>query len=472
MSNINSSRRSFLKQGGALSAGGVIGPSWMLNLAAMADASAAIATDYKALVCVFLEGGNDACNTILPPDGSKSLIRYNAVRSKAALDFNKGTFAPLSFGTPLDKTFRLHPKLTEVAALYKSKKLAVVANVGNILKPTTRDLFTAQTSIPPRQSGRSNMESTGWGGRYLDNDTYSGLRSVVVGDNNKFSVGDKVQAYGMVPKIGVVPLLPTAANKTVFGNLPVSTVEKVIQGNFKSARPNLIEQDYAKLVTNALALQKTMGPIMAANPDFGQADKPNSTLAEDLLVVAKTIAGQCVTGRQVFFVSLRGFDTHSDQAKHTALMAELSLSLNYFYKLLTEIKAADKVVTFTASDFGRLLHGNGDGADHGWGGHQLVMGDALVGKAGGTIIGRVPSYEHNGTDYVDQQMTADGAMIPEISIQSYAAALGQWFEVSNIASVFTTPSTNTLLLAPFANTAFTDGKGVLKDLLPAPTAVV
>lgn len=502
MSEINSSRRSFLKQGGALSAAGTVGAPWLLNLSAMADAAAATLTDdYKALVCVFLAGGNDACNTILPklneapfPTTSKrrsSMQRYEEVRSQIALPAAQRA---LTISTPAGQ-HPIHPALQNVHRMYGEGKVAFVANVGNVFGKTDRS--TPDLALPPRlrshndqqgfwQSGRMNSEPSGWGGRFAQQRSFNptGLpietrsnkpyadyfRSVIIGSNVPFGMGDAngtdvVRAYGLGAKgDGVIPLLKQTQDGKLFGAASQTLLRQVMRGQFKAPRANLLEQDYMDVQARALDTQAYLSDALKVIPDTSVPE--DAQLTKDLLMVARVIRAHAnAKGRQVFFVTLDQFDTHGNQNyKHPLLLAELDTALNRFQSALGN--ASGKVVTFTASDFGRLLHANGDGTDHAWGGHALVMGDAVVGKGGKSVIGTIPSYETDAAgNYVDPQMTGDGAMVPTISVQSYAGALGRWFGLDDatLTSVFNDGTASRL--ASSVGMPHADGAGVLKGLL-------
>lgn len=463
------SRRNFLKQSGAMSGLGMTGGSWLLNLATMGDAAAATGGGYKALVCVFLYGGNDACNTVLPLDAA-SWQRYSDVRNIPA-----NVTGPL-VDLRLDQTslrridavrangqavqYGLHPNLANVESLYKAKKLAVVANVGTLVKaPMVRSDISASDAagqLPPKlrshndqqvewQSGRSNIEDRGWGGRTEDpaafaftqidaSDKANSFRSVYLGDSATFAYGDSVVPYGLTTSgNGVVPLLPSAGGK-VYNGVPVKTLTDLIKGVTGGARTNLIEKDYIQLVSRALDSESYLSTKLAAIPlDAVQLPAGNG-LAQQLKIVARVIkAHSGRPGRQVFFVSMGGFDTHDNQrnpeqaSNHDNLLKLVDDALGYFASALGDTDMAN-VTTFTGSDFGRLLNSNGDGTDHAWGGHHFVMGGAVD---GGKVFGRIPSYEHNGTTYLDSQMTDDGAMIPVVSVGSYGATLARWFGVSD-----------------------------------------
>lgn len=462
-------RRQFLKTSGAMSAASTVGASWLMNLATMAEASAADAQDsYKALVCVFLYGGNDACNTVLPLDDA-SWARYDEVRSIPA--GTVGTQADLRL--PKDQLPRinatvggntvqygLHPDLTKVANLYNQGKLAVVANLGTLVKApmdrATYDQSGSQNLLPPKlrshndqqtewQSARTNIETQGWGGRVTEppafafassggSDKANAFRSVYLGDNPTFSFGDTLSPFGITDGgNGAVPLLRSTGGK-IYNGVGTSHLVSLVKGLAGGTRTNLIEKDYIDLVTRALDSEGYLSSLIGSiNPP---AAPPNNYLASQLRMVARVIKGHSSRpGRQVFFVSIGGFDTHDNQMGqygHNYLMQRLDSALDYFATALGS--DLDKVTTFTASDFGRLLNSNGDGTDHAWGGHHFVMGGSQV--KGGQVYGKMPSYARtgsgNGATYTDQQMTGDGAMIPVVSVSSYAATMGRWFGLSDI----------------------------------------
>jgi uncharacterized protein (DUF1501 family) len=478
MKTTDISRRGFLKQGGALTAAGTVGTSWMLNLATMADAAAADSSvNYKALVCVFLNGGNDACNTVLPLD-KDSFERYKAVRGSSGAGSTSLSLADASDALPSisatvvkDKvvqtvSYGLHPSLggddqCRVKALYKNGKLAILANVGTLLAgPLTRDIFERQTEAqrPPKLrshndqraewfSGRSNVELAGWGGRFAEvpdpnvpADNNNLFRSVAIYSNDLFGYGVKRSPFGMTDiGNGVAPLQIGEVAGKLYGGASQDTLVKLVRGLAGGARSNLLEQDYQSIVGRALDGQSAMTALIGgvlldavALPKDPIDPLKDNTLAAQLKMVARVIEARIQSGqggRQVFFVSLGGFDTHTDQMGargHAYLLSVLDGALGYFADVLgDDIK---KVTTFTASDFGRQLNNNGDGTDHGWGGHHFIMGGAVK---GGQVYGRVPSYSFVNGHYTDPQMLPDGAMIPVVSVGSYAATLGRWFGVGD-----------------------------------------
>jgi len=296
-------RRRFLQQSGALSAAGAAGGSWLLNLAAIGDAAAASnGGNYKALVCVFLYGGNDACNTVLPIDDA-SWARYDEVRS-----IPSGVTGPLA-DLRLSRTalrnisakvsgqtvqYGLHPNLSNVQSLYNQGKLAVVANLGTMTKGPVRrsDLGTTATEsnggVPPKlrshndqqtiwQSGRSNQETRGWGGRVADPaafafattdsaDKANAFRSVYLGDSPTFVFGDKVPAYGLTTSNnGVVPLLPGAGGK-LYNGVNVSMLTNLLKGTAGGTRSNLLEKDLIQLTARSLDAESYLTAKLSALP--------------------------------------------------------------------------------------------------------------------------------------------------------------------------------------------------------------
>jgi len=451
MTTIDTSRRQFLRQSTTLSVGSAMLSPWLLNLSAIADAAAAESTaGYKALVCVFLAGGNDACNTILPASSdTASWARYEAVRPQIKLARNTGV--SILNGA---NSHALHPMLAKTASLYGAGRLAFVANVGNLLGTLLdRSRFEqpAASTIPARlrshndqqtawQSGQTNVAAYGWGGRFGaqqsfgTNDPSDAFRSIRIGgSNDTFSVGESLLPYGMVARQnGVIGLLPLAQapQDALYGKVPRSGLLKVVRGAFTTPRSNLIERDYSDVVARALDNEQYLNGLLGA-PGTSPVTVPDFELARALEVVGRVIKGHATkTGRQVFFVTLGGFDTHGSQLDtHAKRLEELDASLSFFDALLGAHGLRPHVTTFTMSDFGRLLNANGDGSDHGWGGHQIVMGDAV---AGGRIHGQIPAYaQANGSSA--PQLTGDGALIPDISIGSYAATLGRWFGIRDEA---------------------------------------
>lgn len=477
------SRRSFLAHAGGLAGMGISAP-FAINLAAMGSAAAQTASDYKALVCLFMYGGNDAFNTVLATDPT-SWQRYAAVRPStlgnigllkdAPADRTKtagsaqwlGGVLPISPLTAQSgRTFALHPMLSDVQSMFGSKRLAVIANVGSLIEPVTRTQYIGKSRPTPKKLFSHNDQqstwqtfsaegaSTGWGGKI--GDIFAGANGnslftcVSAGDGAAWLSGRTVKQYRMGPNGAV--RLGTKAGAT--DGLPYTyssrAVGEALQNIVRTARTgHVMEADYTTVAARSILAEQQISKVLpsAANAPFGpstllQFTPPGGApqinpLASQLQMVARTIAAQGSLGvkRQVFFVNLGGFDTHANQAlRHATLMAQLNHALKYFDGVVSAMGMADQVTTFTASDFGRTFTGNGDGTDHGWGGHHFVMGGAV---AGGDIYGQFPVYGEKAPSNNDMLGSEDqiynGTLVPRLSIDQYGATLANWFGVPSSA---------------------------------------
>lgn len=460
MKNFTSSpsRRLFLKQTAAMAGLGA-GAPLALNLAAMGSVAAQTADRYKALVCVFLAGGNDAYNTVLATDTS-SWNAYTSVRNQlpSSIALARSSLLDLNpvGGTTNGRFLALHPQLNGLQSLFNNdRRLAIVSNIGPLVEPLTKDEYTRGTRrVPVKLMSHNDQQSAwqalgpegstiGWGGRLADavasgnsNSLFTGISAA---GNAVWVSGQTVKQYQLQPSGAL--RLGVQADGSVFGS---KTVGAALQRIATSAYGgHAFEKDLAAVAKRSIDAEKILsarlpsetgapfGPsslIYYTKPDGTRAPNP---LAQQLQVVARSIAARDTIGmkRQVFFVSLPGFDTHDDQInRHADLMARLSHAMVYFNNVLNAMGMADDVTTFTASDFGRTFTSNGDGTDHGWGGHQFVMGGAI---RGGSVIGDIPVYStknatNNRFDGSPDQL-ANGALLPKISVEQYGAALGRWF---------------------------------------------
>jgi uncharacterized protein (DUF1501 family) len=435
-------RRAFLKRAGAVSALGA-GAPLALNLAAAGEAAAFTATDYKALVCVFLYGGNDHGNTVIPSDATNYAL-YNKIRGPVALARNSLTATALSPRTPQTLTdnlqFALAPELTALKALWDSGQCAVQLNVGPLVVPTTlaqyRSADRKTNPLPPKLFSHNDQQSVwqslgaegttiGWGGRLgdlaLSSNTTSSLTCISAAGNAVFVSGDTVLPYQISPN-GVAPIYSTIYD--FFGTSMATTMKTLVTQ--KSS--NTLENEFARVTQRALDLQflvaNALKPVNIATP-FNIDGQPNG-LADQMAIVAKLIAARGALGskRQVFFVSIGGFDNHDNLLKdHGPLMAKVNEAIGQFYKATVELGVQNNVTTFTASDFGRTLAANSDGSDHGWGGHHFMVGGAVK---GGQFYGTAPRVSITSDDQV-----GEGRLLPSTSVDQYAATLARWFGVSD-----------------------------------------
>ncbi|NRF69636.1 DUF1501 domain-containing protein [Aquincola sp. S2] len=497
MNHFDASRRQWLGRAAALS-GCAAGAPLALNLAALGSAAAVSgsaaaqsAGDYKALVCVFLFGGNDAYNMVLPTD-SASWLNYTTVRNQApdpiallapgtppngaapaATPARLGGVLPLAPLVAPARAFALHPVLGHLQTLFnQERRLAIVSNVGPLVMPTTKaqlgqelhprplNLFSHNDQQNTWQALAPEGATRGWGGRM--GDRLAGLNSqpvftsVSAAGNAVWLAGDSVQQY-QVGSNGAIRL-GSDANGRVYGSPAVAQALQRIAGTPRGA--HVLEADLAAVAQRSMAAEEALrnalrpadsapfgtppasGNYSAENDPLLRYTSPltgsgaGNGLAQQLQVVARMIdAGRSTLGarRQVFFVSLGGFDTHDAQNRGQAdLLARLGQGLAYFDATMGALGLRNQVTLFTASDFGRSFTSNGDGTDHGWGGHHVVLGGAV---RGGTLVGSLPvlgakNPNNNQFDSSPDQL-GNGALLPSTSVDQLGATLGRWFGLSD-----------------------------------------
>ena len=451
ISRINDmNRRAFLRRAVALAGVGA-GAGLAMNLAAAGEAAAFDATDYKALVCVFFYGGNDYANTVIPYDLANYDL-YNAIRGGGpgrtaggiALGHSDLDATALSTLAPQtltdDLQYALAPELTGLAGLFNSGHAAVQLNIGPLEVPLTLAQYNSGDNnnypLPPKLFSHNDQQSiwqalgsegatNGWGGLIgdlaLSSNSTSMLTCISAAGNAVFVSGKDALQYQISPD-GAIAIWPAAG--WVFGGpAPSNTLRQLIT----QSSTNVMENEFARVTKRSMDLEGlvngALSPVMLST-DFHPSGKPNN-LSDQLKIVARLIGARSSLGakRQVFFVSLGGFDTHSGLlATHSGLMAAANEAITAFYNATVELGVADKVTTFTASDFGRTFTSNGDGSDHGWGSHHFVVGGAVK---GGQYYGVAPHVSVDTDDQVGQ-----GRLLPTTSVDQLAATLGTWFGVS------------------------------------------
>lgn len=434
------SRRSFLRHATALSAFGLASRLDLVNLIAAARAQAA-PSDYKALVCVFMFGGNDGNNTIIPLDSS-GYAAYAKVRTPASgIQLAQSALLPIepaNVSTP----YGLHPSLPELQALFSQRKMAILANVGTLTQPTTQAQYSAglqPLSLYSHADQQAQWQSsvstepsqTGWGGRMADQvaaDNSGTDFPVVTSLDGTVLFATGAQSLPLsIPVAGTFELQGYSGNSTQ-ANGRLAAVRQLLGQSSGNTFVNAV----STIGNQALSLSGTVNPILAASspivdPIFAALD---SNIASQLHQVAKMIAARQATGaaRQIFFVQLGSFDTHSDQtSRQQALFVDLSPALKAFYDATVAVGAGAQVTTFTLSDFNRTFQpSSGDGTDHAWGNHHFILGDAVN---GGNLYGQYPQLVLSGPSDAEQR----GRWIPTAAVDQYGATLARWFGVAPAA---------------------------------------
>ncbi|HPF23148.1 MAG TPA: DUF1501 domain-containing protein [Hyphomonas sp.] len=438
------SRRHLLKGIGAtaLSAATLSTLSQALN--GFQSANAAVVTGYKALVCIFLYGGCDTHDVLLPYDQtsynkfvnirSSMLGAYNGARDRTRLL----ALTPTNSADFGGRQFALPPEMPGLHGLFQAGNAAIVANTGPLIKPLNRTQWEQQTVPVPKQLfSHNDQQSTwvasapegaqfGWGGRFGDAVVVSGANNnrefttITTSENDLFLTGANVLPY----QVGLKGTSEINA-LTEFTDPAISNLLRRHFAAMDFRRNNLIETDVARIAEKSVVLNEAYNDALAnlipLNTDF-----PPSYLGSQMQAIANAIAirDNLSVRRQVFFASIGGFDTHSGQARELpALLADLDATISAFYAAMGELGLADSVTLFTASDFGRTLAPNGDGTDHGWGSHHFVVGKAVQGQK---IYGQVPQPE-----FGHAQDAGNGRLIPTTSVEQFAEPLGRWFGLND-----------------------------------------
>lgn len=425
------SRRRFLELSGGL---GMLAGLGRLNI----SASAAAANDYKALVCLFMFGGNDGHNTVVPLDAPQ-YNAYQAARGGLTLPVNQLLPVP----DAVQGQFGFHYAMTDMQTLYNQGRLAVLANVGMLFKPTTyanltqpgfqlpSQLRSHSDQVVQMQTGHPDTSiSTGWGGRCVD--TMQTAYNYNAGSNFPASIAMNSPALfcsgAVVPGTSLMPGNYMSQNAMGLWPASASTARKNAQNAVIMAQSGNAMIDSAN---RSLATAAALNPLLAAaaNSVTFQKAFPGTALGNQMKEIARLISlnSQLGLGRQIFFCSIGAFDTHSGQPyQQWANLNDVSQALGAFYAATVQLGVDQQVTTFTLSDFGRTLQPSGSGTDHGWGNHHFVMGGAVQGAK---MYGRYPLM----TNYVNFNATAEdyadsrGVMLPSTSLSQYGATLAQWF---------------------------------------------
>jgi uncharacterized protein (DUF1501 family) len=426
------SRREFLRRAGAFSALGAAAP-WALNLAASAEAAAQTASDdYRALVCVFMFGGNDNHNTVVPYDRA-TYDQYAAIRTSIALaraDLAATELLPANAWTD-GRSMALHPALAPLKTLFDSGRLGVAMNLGTLTREgTTLADYKAGLGLPPKlfshndqqsvwQSSLAEGASSGWGGRMADlmaasNTGAASFTSISAAGNAVFMSGKDVVQY-QVSSAGSIQVNP------VFGS---ASSTDALKRMMQRTSTHLFEEEHAAIARRSIAADARVRAALTgvADPTF-----PATPLGAQMKIVARLIAARQTLGvkRQIFFVSQGGFDNHDNLIdNHPGLLGDVAGAMSAFYAATEAMGVQGQVTTFTGADFGRTLANNGDGSDHGWGSHHFVMGGALKPRQWVGALPRMSVTE--GADNV-----GGGRLLPAIGVDQHGATLARWMGVSD-----------------------------------------
>lgn len=450
------SRRDFLRNT-ACALGGMALASSVESFGAVGALTPQSASDYKALVCVFMNGGNDGNNMVVSLD---QYAAYSAARNAAGLAIPQASLLPVSPAS--GGSYGLHPNMPEMQARFNEGRLAVLCNSGPLVEPLTRTTYQNGTGKKPLQlfshsdqvglfqtAIANNVSQTGWGGRVADrtaalnagatfpqNVSIAGINLLLTGvDTRQLAIGDSNTALS-----AVLPLTMTGTAAEQASRLAAFNELRALDNNFKLVR--------AASDTRTSALQ-TRAALASVNPALTTLF-PNTSLGRQLLQIARVIKASTDAAaginmkRQIFFAQIGGFDTHSNQHPATLggqdlLLQQVSQAMNAFYNATVELGVQNNVTAFTLSDFSRTLQpagtGAGVGSDHAWGNHHLVLGGAV---RGGSFYGTYPTLALGGPDDTDGGSSPRGRWIPTTSVEQYAATLATWYglSTSDLPAVF------------------------------------
>ena len=519
------SRRNFLQGASCMvAAGGISSFVPKLNLMGEALAQTGSGTGYKALVCVFLGGGNDSWNIVIPTGtnltGQFSHEEYRVARNgyytaanTAGLAIPRATTSgalpaalalnPVA-GNVGAGNVGMNPFAPELQAMFNNGKLAVISNVGTLVDPLTRATYNArkkppelyshndQTNLWQIGSGNGASNPQGFGGKIAGitaQDNLVGMSSAIsIAGQNRFLVGETLLNEPVFPfQLSTSATTPA----TVLNNYSISSATQgeaqrrgALDQLFNLAYPELYSAEYRDIFNRSLQMSSIINAQMTTNGALTTTFPANNSLADQLKQVARMIKisrpasvggpGAISANRQVYYVTLGGFDTHDNQITsttaangHHGLVQRLSQALNAFNNAMTEIGAANEVTLFTMSDFSRTINSNGNGTDHAWGSMQLVTGGAVT---GGKVLGRYPRMVLNLQGDNNGECFSRGQFLPTTAVDQLGATLARWMGVDNSNLPLVFPNIDNFATGPFATAgaspSFANFNRVIPGLFP------
>jgi len=454
MCKMHQSRRQFLRTASMASMAGFYVSPFLLelnSLAAMAQGTGI--SDYRALVCVYLQGGNDGHGTVIATDPS-SFAAFTQARSGApGLAYPLSELLPIAPRTSQSgRSFALNPNLTGVQNLFNAGRAAIIANTGTLIAPATKtqvqnnsvplpdSLFSHFDQTAAWQAIASNLgsgERVGWGGAVADAVESMNMNSnamftcISTAGNALFLAGQSSFQINVTPA-GPIPIY--GLNQPPFG---LSQTVNPLNSILTADETNLFAKEYEVVIKRSMQAQSMLASVMAPSGQGGVANPPqyldpvtnmlaDNPLAASLQTVARIISGRASLGvsRQIFYVQLGSFDTHDGQVQtHAKLLTQLGSAFEYFDGLMVGMGLSNQVTSFTISDFGRTLTCNSDGTDHGWGSHHFVFGGAVQGQ---DMYGQYPVVGVNQANDLGA-----GRLIPTTAVEQYAGTLARWFGLSD-----------------------------------------